>query len=85
MIREEKYHCEIDGIAFLLGLGETDKRRDIGENPLNVLGLHVGNPIIAFRIRRKQLVKKKESHSSLNPRPVTIDLPPLIVTRLSKK
>jgi hypothetical protein len=87
MIREERYKCEVDGVSILHGLGEGEKVRVEKENPLSIMGLHVGNPVVAFRQRRKPQVARKETGSANNnsSRSAIIDLPPLIVTRLGKK
>ena len=74
-------------VPCLLGLGapSSNQINVIGSHaPLSVNGLHVGNPALAFRQRRKPLLKKTEPHSAQNNRPQILDLPPLIVTRLSR-
>ena len=89
-IREENYCCVMDNVPCLFGLvslvPSEGGQGNNGENQgLAVMGLHVGNPALAFRQRRKPNVKKPERHSAQNSRTVVMDLPPLIVTRLSRK
>lgn len=83
-IRDEKYQCPLDKSPLLPGLARQTEIQKEKNEILAINGVQVVNNPPAFRMRKRPPVKKQASHPVNNSRSNIIDLPGLIVTRLSK-
>jgi E3 ubiquitin-protein ligase ZSWIM2 len=83
-LRDEKYFCGIDKKPFFYGLASRPETRVEKNEGLAVTGVQVANNPPAFRMRKRPPVRKVSSQMTYQSRPNIIELPGLIVTRLSK-